>query len=228
MAKRAIITLCAAAFIAGMAIGDFKPVPIINSAFTQAAPAPEVSPLDSTFYRLREPLFTAFAPTTKIVMAGDSLTDLAEWSDIFPGVSISNRGIYGDTSEGLLARVDQITMLHPEKAFLMIGINDLGVGHSIARIMTAYTEIIRRLHSVGIFVFVQSTLFAAQDSGLNGNIEKLNAALEQFCKNQLCTFIDLNIAICPKGFLDKSTTVDGLHLNSAGYMLWRNALRPYL
>jgi hypothetical protein len=80
--KRAIVILCAALLTIGMTIGHFKPFPIreIKSIFTQRE---WKSPLNN--YKLRESLFAAFAPTTKIVMAGDSLTELAVWSDIFPG-----------------------------------------------------------------------------------------------------------------------------------------------
>jgi lysophospholipase L1-like esterase len=227
MTKQAIIILCITVFMAGMAIGHFKPFPIRN-VFTRPAPAPEHSPTEWVSWKLRQSLFATFAPTTKIVMVGASLIENAEWSDVFPGVSIANRGISGDTAEGVLARIDQISVLQPGKVFLMIGCNDLNAGHSVDRIMLAYTEIIRRLKSRGISVFVQSTLFTGKELGINGDVEKLNAALEQFCKDQLCTFIDLNTVICPEGFLRESLTFDGIHLNGAGYMLWRDVIRPYL
>ena len=81
-----------------------------------------------------------------------------------------------------------------------------------------FNDVIRRLKS----------RVTGKELGINGDVEKLNAALEQFCKDRLCTFIDLNTVICPEGFLRESLTFDGIHLNGAGYVLWRDVVRPYL
>ena len=65
---------------------------------------------------------------------GDSLTEYGNWRELFPGLDIKNRGIAGDTTDGVLHRLDGITALSPDKIFLMIGINDLLMGRSVKRI----------------------------------------------------------------------------------------------
>ena len=63
-----------------------------------------------------------------LVFFGDSITQ--GWGDDFggrfPGVKVANRGISGDTSRGLLARVDtDVLALNPRGIVLLIGTNDV-------------------------------------------------------------------------------------------------------
>src|ERR1700691_2534070 len=46
----------------------------------------------------RNTVFEAFHPHADIVMIGDSITNNGEWQEMFPGISIANRGIAGDRS----------------------------------------------------------------------------------------------------------------------------------
>lgn len=39
---------------------------------------------------------------TDVVMIGESITDGAEWREVFPNVAIVNRGINGDKCAGVL------------------------------------------------------------------------------------------------------------------------------
>ena len=64
-----------------------------------------------------------------VCFAGDSLTARGLWSEFFPDVAVSNRGIGSDTSEGLLNRLDTVVEGAPDVVFIMIGIND--VGHKV-------------------------------------------------------------------------------------------------
>lgn len=55
-----------------------------------------------------------------VVFIGDSITDSAEWEDLFPSLKIANRGIAGDTTKGVLNRMDTIYSTNAKKAFIMI------------------------------------------------------------------------------------------------------------
>src|SRR5690349_16071944 len=63
-----------------------------------------------------------------VVMLGDSITqgwgdDFTGW---FPGMKIANRGISGDTSRGVLIRLQEdVFALKPQAVVLLIGTNDL-------------------------------------------------------------------------------------------------------
>jgi GDSL-like Lipase/Acylhydrolase family len=59
-----------------------------------------------------------------VVMLGDSITAQGEWAKLFPEEKILNLGLSGDTSAGLLNRLDDVVGRKPRVVFLMIGIND--------------------------------------------------------------------------------------------------------
>ena len=62
----------------------------------------------------------------KIVFLGDSITEAGEdWNKYFNTQNIVNRGISGDTTEGVLARLSEIYYYKPLAVFLLIGINDI-------------------------------------------------------------------------------------------------------
>ena len=80
--------------------------------------------LDAANYAHRESLFELLPkPQNRIVFAGDSLTQGGEWAEFYCGAL--NRGIGGDTSEGMMKRIRTITALNPRAVFLMVGSNDL-------------------------------------------------------------------------------------------------------
>src|SRR5690606_5364575 len=80
-----------------------------------------------------------------IIFIGNSLTDAGRWNDILPELPVLNRGISGDISYGVLARLDEITRHQPKKVFLMIGVNDLKRGVPTANIIENYTRIVRKI-----------------------------------------------------------------------------------
>ena len=61
-------------------------------------------------YTARVSFFSSYPPPgDSIVMLGDSITEGGEWVELFPGTPVRNRGIGGDTTTGLLARLAQVT-----------------------------------------------------------------------------------------------------------------------
>ena len=168
-------------------------------------------------------------------MVGDSLTDGAEWREIFADQDIVNRGIDGDTTDGVLARIDNILDIKPKRVFVMIGINDFAeAGHSVDDVFANYSAIVSRLAQRGVKVFVQSTLPCNEAKGawkscvgLNPKISQLNARLAGLAFANV-TFIDLVPVLTAKGGLKNELTYDGVHLNGEGYRQWRNAIAPYM
>jgi lysophospholipase L1-like esterase len=78
----------------------------------------------------RRSLFARNAPAQQgaLVFLGDSITQ--GWSEdfrgLFPGVKLANRGIGGDTTRGVLYRLNEdVLSLHPSGIVLLIGTNDL-------------------------------------------------------------------------------------------------------
>lgn len=56
-----------------------------------------------------------------------------------------NRGVSGDTTFGVLERLDEVTEGHPSKIFLLIGINDISRNFPDGQILQNYKEIISRI-----------------------------------------------------------------------------------
>ena len=162
-------------------------------------------------------------------MVGDSITQDGSWHKLLMGYDIVNKGIAGDTSSGLLNRIDRLP--HSiEKAFIMIGINDLIWNKTIDHIFNNYIQILDRLKSKSITPVVQSTLYAGRESanGYNDYVEVLNSKLREYCKEENIQFIDLNDILSPYGQLDDRYTIDGIHLKDEAYIVWAEGIKSYL
>ncbi|MBL5825437.1 GDSL-type esterase/lipase family protein [Serratia fonticola] len=179
-------------------------------------------------YVVKKDLYHAFPRTGNVLMVGDSLTDNARWDDIFPSTEIVNRGIAGDTTQGLLERIDDVTNVKPKYVFIMIGTNDIGNHVTNDEIIQNYTKIINNLKDTGAKVFVQSTILSwDKQQGKNERIKKLNESLLTLSNSMNVNFIDLNKNLSPDGFLKAEYTVDGTHLNYKGYSAWKDAISKY-
>lgn len=183
----------------------------------------------SPHYLIKQSFFELHGGQADVVMIGDSLTDHAEWGELFPGISIVNRGVTGDTTRGVLNRMDSISSTRANKAFVMIGINDLTQKESTEDVFSNYEEIITELKSNGITPFVQSTILAGDSKKeLNEMIEALNCQLEALSQREGLVFIDLNRGLTKDGSLDKSFSVDDVHLNGEGYLVWKRSIEEYV
>ncbi len=161
-----------------------------------------------------------------IVFLGDSITEGGLWSEHFPGLPVRNRGVGGDTTHGLLQRLDQVSAGKPAKVFLLIGTNDLAQGISITDITNNIEKIISTLQSSTpqTAIYLQSLL--PRDSQHRDAIESINAQL----KLRLSTKVHW-INLYPL-FLDRSDgsirndlSNDELHLLGRGYLLWQEAIQ---
>lgn len=81
----------------------------------------------NSYYAEREARFMRFpGGPVDLCCFGDSITQLFEWQDAFPGLLVSNRGIGNDTTEGMLARLDSIVATKARVISIMAGANDMG------------------------------------------------------------------------------------------------------
>lgn len=174
---------------------------------------------------------TMYSYPTDVVFAGDSITYRCQWNEMFPDLSIKNRGIPSDTTEGMLARLDSIIKTKPDKVFLMIGINDISLQveeqtiidnySCILDIMAAYTD---------IEVYVQSILPVSQNSGISKEeIVRINHGIWEMCQEKEIVYIDLyDLFSDDSGWLKGQYNGDGVHINAKGYECWRNNIEAYV
>lgn len=187
------------------------------------------------FYDQRRSFFESM-PNTKneIILLGDSLTNCANWEEIFPGLNVKNRGISGDTTFGVLDRMDEVTSSKPKKVFILIGINDISQGVTKETILKNYFEIISKIQkdSPKTQIFVQSLLPTndafTQFKNHQGKMDKIvevNKELKVLAQRTNTTYVDLfSEFLDEQGKMNVKYTNDGLHLLGSGYQLWAGIL----
>ncbi len=101
------------------------------------------SSYETTYYNQKVTLFNLL-PNTKneIIFLGNSITDIGEWAEIWKNHNVKNRGISGDNTFGVLARLDEVLSSKPKKIFIMIGINDIAKNTPDSVIVANYKKII--------------------------------------------------------------------------------------
>jgi lysophospholipase L1-like esterase len=201
-------------------------VEMVHPQQVRAKPPPDFS--ENLFYKLKVPLQAAFPAKADVVMIGDSLTDLPDWSALFPNVRIANYGIIGDTTDGALRRLDPILASGARTAFVMLGINDIHRHFPDATTIANFRHLIDALRTAGMTVYVESTLFTRQPEDA-ASIAALNRSLSETCKNGTnCVFVDLNSRLAAGDLLRPDFSVDGTHLTPPAYAAWRDAIRQFL
>jgi len=170
--------------------------------------------------------------SNKVVFLGDSLTDYCEWNEYFITNGILNRGISGDTTDGVLNRLKQVYNIQPSKVFIMVGINDLRRNVDIDTILNNISTILNELkeNSPNTAIFVQSVLpmnsQLHQNSVKSENVLELNSKLKKLTVDTDVSYIDLfSLMLNKENQLKPEFTFDGLHLNGNGYGQWVNEIK---
>ncbi|MEZ8490997.1 SGNH/GDSL hydrolase family protein [Vibrio splendidus] len=168
-----------------------------------------------------------FSPNADLVMFGDSITEWAPWADIFRDVSMVNRGLAGDTTTGMLRRIDTTLNVKPKLVCFMAGINDLAQGYDVEHIYQNYIDMLKVWQENDIRILVQSTLYVGSKlQGLNPSVELLNSKISEYCSRQGIAFLDVNSVLSPNQLLSNAYSCDDLHLNAKAYQAWSKVLQP--
>lgn len=178
-----------------------------------------------------------------IVFLGDSITEHFLVSEIFPDYYTVNRGISGDTTEGVLNRMQEsVYDLRPSKIFLMIGTNDLGkkkkINVIINRIETIIMNIKKNLPDTEIFlesVYPVRREWSKQISRKmvgarnNEDIRMINEGIKIIAHKYNVTYIDIYSLLKDENEEIKlEYTKEGLHLTPMGYRVVANEIKKYL
>ena len=215
--NKTIILLCIPVFLIGITMGYY-------AGFERSlAVGPNTQ---STYYLDKLSLINEQIKPVDILFIGDSLTDNGRWSEILPGCIITNHGIQGDNTARLLDRLDISLSLNPKIAFIMIGINDLRMGKSVAEIVESYEKIVEKIAPKVPQVHIQAIVFmGAGNELLNARVFQLNRQLSSLAAKQIQTdFVDVNSVLSAENTLKAEYTHDGLHLNGLGYEMWTNLI----
>ena len=193
----------------------------------------------STFYMQRSSLFNKLSITSKdIVFIGNSITNGAEWNELFPQKRVKNRGISGDTSEGVFDRLDAVVKGKPAKIFILIGVNDISQEIKVETIVLNMKRIVEKIQkeSPKTKIYIQSILPVNPDFEMfKGHmkpelIKEINQQYQNIAKEYNVNYINLYPHFLEEGTdrMNEKYTNEGLHLLGEGYLLWSKIIKPYL
>lgn len=176
-----------------------------------------------------------------IVFVGDSLTNEYMLTEMFPNKAVYNRGIGGDTTDGILNRMNEsIFDLNPKKVFLQIGANDYAFGKSMEYILENVTKIVHLVKEKNIDISVISMYpvnttddpkISKNDVGIRANelIIEYNKTLKAMCEKENIQYIDMHKHLIDSyNQLKLEYTREGLHISPKGYEVITSVLNEYL
>ncbi|HBE67389.1 MAG TPA: G-D-S-L family lipolytic protein [Planctomycetaceae bacterium] len=170
----------------------------------------------------------------KVVFLGDSITQ--GWQDDFRGLMgklpVANRGISGDTTRGMLIRLEEdVLAVKPRCVVMLMGTNDLDEGDTPEQIAGNFKLIIDRLkkHDSGMPIVVCEVFPSSPEK--NRPVEKIRAVnnlYKQAVKGdpQITVVDTWTLFANEKGDAKPEEFPDLLHPNQDGYNKWAAALKP--
>jgi len=193
---------------------------------------PKDNIVDSAIYKdLREEYFYLnryYNDEMVTVFIGDSITKRFNLQEYSKSKKILNRGIFSDTTYGLLQRLDEnVNSLNVDKVFVMIGYNDLEYRGN-DEIVNNIKQILDRTKSNE--KYLQSILpVSSERKEINKRIELLNNQLKKVAVSKGYVFIDLHSRFKSNhGGINPNLTRDGTHPNYYGYQLWFTIIKSFL
>jgi lysophospholipase L1-like esterase len=176
---------------------------------------------------------TASQENGAVVFLGDSITQ--GWTTLghdFPDFKTANRGIGGDTTRGVLYRLDNnVLSLKPRAVVLLIGTNDIGNGADPRDVADNINEIVKEMKNrypkmpIIVCEVMPSSVKKQRPAD---KIKKLNSLIKKdmrwkrhvYVCDTWSIYADFN-GDAPIGLFP-----DLLHPNGIGYTKWSLALKP--
>jgi lysophospholipase L1-like esterase len=164
-----------------------------------------------------------------VLFLGDSITAGGDWGQWLPDERTINLGVDGDTTDGVLARLDEVVQAAPEVIVLLIGTNDFGhhrasAEHVVRNIESVLVALRRALP--GVRLLLVSIL--PRQAEYTQKIEQANRHLRQFVATCHAQYLDVWPTLADGDHLDERFTDDGLHLDEDGYRAYVAELVPAL
>ena len=171
-----------------------------------------------------------------LVFLGDSITQGwgSNQTQLFPGIKSANRGISGDTTRGVLIRLQEdVLALNPRGVVLLIGTNDLeeqATPETIAGNLKLILAALKK-HNPAMPV-VLCNVFPSSEMKKRPavQIRKINQLYFAAIKDEpQVTYLDTYALFAnAQGDAKPEEFPDLLHPNTVGYIKWTAALRPVL
>lgn len=169
-----------------------------------------------------------------ILFVGSSSIRMWDLDKYFPGQSVLNRGFGGSEIVDSTHFADRIVIKHqPKVIFLYAGDNDLARKKTAEEVAADFKKFVAKVHKSLpetriVFIAIKPSISRWKLADTIQQANKLIAA--QCAKNELLEFADVWEPMLgedgkPRPELFKS---DGLHMEHAGYLIWKKAVTPYM
>lgn len=151
----------------------------------------------------------------KIALMGDSRIDL--WNvGQYTDKHIYNLAQWGNTTGGVLIRIPHLANINPDKIFVSVGVNDLGLGMG-AGLADRIKQIIINIKKMCPVAEIYVTGIVP---GVFIKTDEYNTKIAAVCLEENANFIDLSAMENESGYI-KDEFADGtVHYNSAGYSVF--------
>ena len=179
----------------------------------------------------------------QVVFLGDSITDLYILDDHYADLPFAcyNRGIGGDTTAGVLKRLEvSVFDLAPRAVVLLIGTNDVNGNIPPEEILSRYRQIVTaittqlpdtKLYCISILPQNKQLeeYSQIQIDHTTQIIQALNPQIRQIAQEAGAVYVDLFVLLADENnHLLPAYSDDGLHLNETGLRQWTAQMLPLL
>jgi lysophospholipase L1-like esterase len=162
-----------------------------------------------------------------VILVGDSIVEASTLPRALCGHPIVNAGLNGASTASDLGTwlIEALDGKRAAAIVVSLGTNDALTARSRQQFETSYLALLGELSKVTDHlavlaipaIDVQGRVTAEMQAEAMKGVNDLNAALPTLARNGGATFI----ALPP---MDKPHTIDGVHLNAAGYAAWDEAI----
>jgi lysophospholipase L1-like esterase len=184
---------------------------------------------------------TAREGKAQVVFLGDSITagwggnGKTVWEAAFGKWTPANFGIGGDRTQHVLWRIEngELDGIKPKAAVLMIGTNNVsadpadGIARGVEKIVQTIRRKLPETKVLLLAVFPRGEKASANPA--REKLKEVNATIAKLHDGQRVFFLDIGEKFMqPDGSLTKEIMPDFLHLSTAGYQIWADAIMPKL
>lgn len=171
---------------------------------------------------------------------GDSITEQYDLDEYYNDLPVVNSGISGNKTKDLLNDLNnRVYQYNPSKVFLLIGTNDIQSKVEEDVIVNNIKKILEDIHENRPYAKLYLEAIYPVDEGSSGaqdrtnkEIQSINASLEDYCKKNDITFIDMyDLLLDPESDKDRlfeDYSKDGLHISDEGYEVITKELMKYI
>jgi len=142
------------------------------------------------------------------------------------GITIVNRGINGDSTDGMIARFPwSVEAEKPTHVLIWGGINDMSSSRPLEHIMENLSRLYELTLEIGALPIACTLTGIRGPSRANDVIRTINQMIVKHCQEKNILLADLySSTIDSEGTLDQKYSNDGVHLSNLGYDAVADAL----